>query len=94
VTIVKIDNAQEGVYFVNGLLALIREMAAEMKRSDGSDEETLNHIERRAILRLKEETFNSRADPEETERLLNISQDAIRFALVLIRTNTTDGSLV
>jgi hypothetical protein len=94
VTIVKIDNAQEGVYFVNGLLALIREMAAEMKRPDRSDEETLNHVEQRAILRLKEETFNSRADPEETERLLNISQDAIRFALVLIRTSTTDGSSV
>ena len=93
-TIVKIDNALEGAYFVSGLLTLIREIIAELKRSDRLDEDTLNYVEQRAILKLEEETFNRGADSEETARLLNISRDAIRFALVLAKTGTTDGSLV
>ena len=96
-TIVKIENALEGVHFVSGLLAVIHEMAVELKQANKLDDRTLNNIELCAIQRLKGQGPDSKAPVEQSEqaRLLNISLDGMRFALVLAaKANRDHGTLV
>jgi hypothetical protein len=96
VSIVKIENALEGIKLVTGLLAVIREMAVELKRANRLDDQALDCIEQRAILKLTERAFDSDARAHEAEqpRLVNISLDGLRFALVLVRRIGDDGNLV
>jgi hypothetical protein len=94
--ILKINNALEGLQFVRGLLGVIHEMAVELKRIDRLDNQTLDDIEHRAIRQLKEQTLDgdARAEAPEQVRLVNISLDGIRFALVLVKANRDNGILV
>ena len=94
--ILKIENALEGLQFVKGLLGVIREMAVELKRIDRLDNQTLDDIENRAIQKLKTRTLDDDARAEEPEqvRLANISLDGIRFALVLVKANRDNDTLI
>jgi hypothetical protein len=55
--ILKIENAQEGLQFVRGLLGVICEMAVELRRVNRLDDQTLGDIEQRAIRKLNEQVW-------------------------------------
>jgi hypothetical protein len=84
------------MHFVSGLLAVITEMAVELKQANKLDDQMLDHIEQRAIQRLKGQGFDSEAPVEESEqvRLVNISLDGMRFALVLAKAIRDNGTPV
>lgn len=76
--------------FVAGLLDLICAMALELKRADRLDDQTLARMEQRAFRKLKAQAFDDNA---EQLRLVNISRDAVRFALALVKTDRDNDTL-
>jgi hypothetical protein len=70
-----------------GQFALIREMEVELKQLNKLDDQTLEHIEQRAVRKMKGSLFDGDIPPDKEQlRLVDLSLNAIRLALVCIKT--------
>ena len=77
-----------------GQFVLIREMAVELKQLDKLDDQTLEHIEQRAIRKMKGALFDGDLPPDgEQVRLIAFSLNAICLALAYIKANRDNGNL-